>query len=118
MRSRGDRRTVLGVELCLLGPLELRDDDGEKVPLSGTLVQILLTILALRCGDVVTDDQLVDALWGDIAIARSSNALQRQVSTLRRALGRPDLVQRRGGGYVLTIDRSAIDIVRFDSVAA
>ena len=118
MRSRADRRTVPGVEIGLLGPLEIRDDDGEQVRLSGTRLQKLLTLLALRCGDVVADDQLVDALWGDNATARSANALQRQVSTLRQVLGGPDLVQRRGGGYVLTIDRSAIDIVRFDSGAA
>ena len=118
MRAGGDRRTVLGVEVCLLGPLELRDDNGEQAPLAGTLVQILLTMLALRCGNVVADDLLVDALWGDTGVARSSNALQRQVSTLRHALGRADLVQRRSGGYVLTIDRSAIDIIRFDSIAA
>ena len=33
------------------------------------------------------------------------------------ALGAPDVVQRRGAGYVLALDRSAIDIFRFETLA-
>ncbi len=44
--------------------------------------------LALRCGEVVADDQLIDAVWGADVPAKSVNALQRQVSSLRRALAR------------------------------
>ena len=37
---------------------------------------------------------------------------------MRRRLAAPDLVQRRGAGYVLAVDRSAIDIFRFEALAA
>lgn len=118
MRTRVSRRTVTAVEIRLLGSLEVIDDDGNDLAVVGARLQTLLTVLALRCGEVVVDDQLVDALWGDDAPARSANALQRQVSTLRRILGSSRHVQRRASGYALTIDKSSIDIFRFDALAA
>jgi predicted ATPase/DNA-binding SARP family transcriptional activator len=110
--------TVSDVEICLLGSLEVRDDLGNAVPLPGTRLQSLLIALALRCGEVVTDDQLIDAIWRDHVPARSVNALQRQVSTLRRALAVPDVVQRRGTGYILDVERSSVDAFRFEAFAA
>jgi DNA-binding SARP family transcriptional activator len=106
------------VEICLLGSLEVFDDDGGIVAIPGALVRTLLTALALRCGAVVSDDQLVDALWGENPPHRTANALQRQVSRLRVSLGAPDAVARRGSGYALKIDRSAVDVFRFDALAA
>jgi len=93
-RSRTGR-TVAGVEIGLLGSLEVRDD-GRLLSLAGPRLQKLLIALALRCDEVVADDHLIDAVWGDDVPARSVNALQRQVSTLRRMLGAVDVVQRRG----------------------
>ena len=105
------------MKICLLGSLAVTDDDDGNVRnLSGARLQTLMTALALRCGEVVNDDHLLAALWGDAEPSRSANALQRQVSTLRRALGSPDLVQRRGAGYVLALDRCSVDIFRFDAL--
>ena len=106
------------MEVNLLGSIEVLDDDGNPLPLSGTGSRILLTALSLRCGEVVADDHLVEMLWGDATPSRSVNALQRQISTLRRSLGSPALVERRGNGYVLTVDRSSVDVFRFDALAA
>jgi predicted ATPase len=106
------------MEILLLGSLEIRDDDGEPRAISGTRLQILLTALALRCGEVASDDYLVDALWGVDIPRRSANALQRLVSTLRRTLAVRNVVERRAAGYVLAIDKSAVDIHRFDDLAA
>jgi predicted ATPase/DNA-binding SARP family transcriptional activator len=109
---------VSNVEIGLLGSLDVRDDDGNAVPLSGTRLQCLLIALALRCGEVVTDDLLIEAVWGGDVPARNVNALQRQVSTLRRVLNVPDVLQRRGTGYVLDVERSAIDAFRFEDFAS
>ena len=105
------------MEVNLLGSVQVLDDDDEPVAFAGTRLKILLVALALRCEEVVGDDHLIEALWGDAIPAGSVNALQRQVSTLRRVLGSPTLVERRGTGYVLTLDRSAVDICRFDALA-
>jgi predicted ATPase/DNA-binding SARP family transcriptional activator len=104
------------VEICLLGSLEVFGDGGQLVAIPGHRVASLLTALALRCGEVVTDDYLIDALWSSMPPERSANALQRQVSRLRNALGDPALVSRRGSGYVLSVDRSSVDISRFDAL--
>src|SRR3954451_5222891 len=105
------------VEICLLGSLEVLDDDGTPLELSGSRLRALLAALAVRCGEVVGDHQLIDGLWGEEAPSRSTNALQRQVSTLRRVLGSPERVQRRGTGYVLVVERAAVDIFRFEELA-
>jgi predicted ATPase/DNA-binding SARP family transcriptional activator len=106
------------VEICLLGSLEVFDDAGMPVPIPGPRVASLLTALALRCGEVVSDDFLTDALWSSVPPERSANALQRQVSRLRTALGERAPVLRRGAGYVLAVDRSSVDIFRFESLIA
>jgi predicted ATPase/DNA-binding SARP family transcriptional activator len=100
-----------------LGSLDVINDDGNAVPLAGVRLRSLLTALALHCGEVVTDDALIDAVWGNEAPAPSANALQRQVSTLRAALGAAELIERRGAGYVLTLDPSVIDVRQFDAFA-
>jgi predicted ATPase/DNA-binding SARP family transcriptional activator len=94
------------------------DDGGLLVAIPGHRVASLLTVLALRCGEVVSADSLIDALWSSMPPERSANALQRQVSRLRTALGDQGPVQRRGSGYALAIDRSSVDIFRFDALVA
>jgi predicted ATPase len=106
------------VEICLLGSLEVFAGDGTPLPIAGHRVQVLLVALALHCGEVVTDDSLIDAVWGQKVPDRGENALQRQISRLRSALGSPDAVVRRGSGYALNLPQSAVDIFRFDRLAA
>jgi predicted ATPase/DNA-binding SARP family transcriptional activator len=106
------------VKVCLLGSLEVLDDGGKALELPGSLLRTLFAALALRCGEVIGDDQLVDILWGEETPSRPANALQRQVSTLRRALGSTERVQRRGTGYALVLERTAVDIFRFDDMLA
>jgi predicted ATPase/DNA-binding SARP family transcriptional activator len=113
-----ERRIVATVEIGLLGSLEVVDDAGKRVEIAGPRVGILLTALALRCGEVASDDALIDALWGDAPPREPANALQRQVSRLRTALDAPDVITRRGSGYTLSLDRSSVDIFRFDTLIA
>jgi DNA-binding SARP family transcriptional activator len=63
------------VQIRLLGSLEVVDDEGGAVA------------HALRCGEIVVTDRLIEDRWGDDAPARSLDALHRHVSTLRRTLG-------------------------------
>jgi predicted ATPase/DNA-binding SARP family transcriptional activator len=105
------------VEICLLGSLAVVDDQGDTVEIGGARLRSLLTVLALHCGEVVSDDVLMDAVWRDEVPARGANALQRQISTLRSALGSAAMIERRGSGYVLMVEPAAIDIVSFDTLA-
>jgi len=105
------------VEIRVLGPPEVIDESGHAVVVRGSRLIGLLVVLALRPGEVVSDERLGAIVWGDDALPRR-NAPHRQVSTLRRLLGRADAVARRGGGYALAVDPAAVDSARFEALAA
>jgi predicted ATPase/DNA-binding SARP family transcriptional activator len=83
----------------------------------------LLIALVLRPGQTVSSDFLVELLWGVDDLPRNpANALQIQVSYLRKTLGNaePDgaaLLETRAGGYALVVDRDRVDAHRFESIA-
>jgi predicted ATPase/DNA-binding SARP family transcriptional activator len=105
------------VEIRVLGALEVIDELGRLVAVRGARLTRLAIALALRCGEVVSDDRLSETLWADEP-PDGANALRRQISTLRSVLGRADAVIRRGHGYVLSVDKDAVDAFRFESLAA
>ncbi|WP_410813167.1 AfsR/SARP family transcriptional regulator [Micromonospora sp. 067-2] len=102
------------MQIHLLGPLEVRDDPATPIEVGGVLLRRLLILLALEPGRTVSAAHLVDALWEDAPPTAAGNALQALVSRLRRAVpGLP--VDARPGGYRLAVDRSAIDLHRFET---
>ncbi|HEX7746603.1 MAG TPA: winged helix-turn-helix domain-containing protein, partial [Micromonosporaceae bacterium] len=101
MDQRDERKP--GVEVALLGPLQVCRDD-QPVPLAGSRLRELVARLALSSGRPVDAATLVDALWPEDRPADPANALQSLVSRLRRALGRADAVEQVAGGYRLAID--------------
>ena len=64
----------------------------------------LLGYLLLRANEVVAQDRLVDALWGESPPATAVTALHGYVSRLRRLLGAGRL-ETRPPGYVLRVAR-------------
>jgi DNA-binding SARP family transcriptional activator len=107
----------VGVEIRLLGPLEVVGDDGVAVRLAGNRQRALLVALALRPGAVVPTDQLVRELWGDEAPRTAVVSLQNGIAALRKALG-PEAVVTRPPGYVLALERDAVDAQRFERLIA
>ncbi|TQN41958.1 putative ATPase [Blastococcus colisei] len=107
------------MEIRVLGPVEvLTDGVPHPVPAAGE--RELLTLLALSAGRVVAASALIDALWGEDLPGNPDNALQVRVSKLRRAfagLGLPaGLIATRRPGYVLEVDPSAVDAIRFSGL--
>ncbi|MFC4114581.1 BTAD domain-containing putative transcriptional regulator [Nonomuraea zeae] len=100
----------------ILGPTNALGGDGEPVALGGPRVRALLTLLALHAGRVVSAEQLVDGMYGPRPPEGVANALQSQVSRLRRALGR-DLVEFHPAGYRLVADPQDVDARRFEMLA-
>ncbi|QUQ68664.1 SARP family transcriptional regulator [Kutzneria sp. CA-103260] len=97
----------------MLGPFEVRTDDGVLADVPGARLRGLLAALALEPGHVVPKAALVDWIWGENPPADAANALQRLVSRLRKVL--PDgLVDGQPTGYRLTVDPDAVDAVRFE----
>ncbi|MFD0820834.1 TIM barrel protein [Micromonospora zhanjiangensis] len=82
----------------VLGPIEVRGAGGQVVPVGGPRLRALLALLLLDAGRVVGTDRLIDGVWGtDPPAGDVGNALQSQVSRLRRALGEPP-------GFGITLD--------------
>ncbi|WP_205315501.1 AfsR/SARP family transcriptional regulator, partial [Nonomuraea lactucae] len=100
----------------ILGPTQVVGEDGKPVPLGGPRVRGLLTLLALDAGRVVRSDHLVDGLYGGQPPDGAANALQAQVSRLRRVLGR-ERVEFHPAGYRLAVDPGDVDARRFERLA-
>ncbi len=74
------------MEFRILGPLEVVDGD-RRIPLGGRKRRALLAMLILRRQQVVSVDELIDALWGDDPPKTAEHSVQVYVSELRKALG-------------------------------
>ena len=97
----------------MLGPFEVRTDDGGLADVPGARLRGLLIVLALKPGHVVQKASLVDWIWGEHPPADATNALQRLVSRLRKAL--PDgVIEGQTDGYRLKVEPDAVDAVRFE----
>ncbi|GAA4202336.1 BTAD domain-containing putative transcriptional regulator [Actinocatenispora rupis] len=101
------------MQIGMLGPFEVRVDDGGPVDVPGARLRGLLIALALEPGRVVPKATLVDWIWGEAPPAEAANALQRLVSRLRKVL--PDgAVEGHPEGYRLRVEPDAVDAVRFE----
>ncbi|MBM7438609.1 BTAD domain-containing putative transcriptional regulator [Streptomyces sp. HB132] len=101
----------------ILGTTRALRADGTAVALGGARLRALLTVLALRPGRTVPAGVLVDEVWGGDPPSDAPGALQALVSRLRRALGR-DAVASAENGYLLVADPDAVDLHRFERLAA
>ena len=103
-------------EFRILGPVEALVD-GRPVGLGAPKQRALLAKLLLANGDVVTREELVQAVWGDEPPDSAAGALQVYVHGLRRALG-GECIERVGAGYRLPLGRGELDLARFEELLA
>ncbi|MFE3441585.1 BTAD domain-containing putative transcriptional regulator [Nocardia sp. NPDC059180] len=105
------------MQIGMLGPFEVRTDDGGLADVPGARLRGLLVALALNAGHAVPKANLIDWIWGEYPPADAANSLHRLVSRLRKALpegsieGQPD-------GYRLRVTPDAVDAVRFERLVA
>lgn len=110
------------MEIHILGSLVLTQG-SQRWGVASKRVSSVLALLALTPGQPVPFDQLVDELWGDGRIANAKNALQANVTRLRKLLasitGRQgsELVRTVGGGYLLDVPTESVDAHRFLNLA-
>src|ERR1700678_2193831 len=97
----------------MLGPFEVRTDDGVLADVPGARLRALLIALALESGHAVPKATLIDWIWGEHPPSDAANALQRLVSRLRKALPGGS-IQGQADGYRLTTEPDAVDAVRFE----
>ncbi|HKN55222.1 MAG TPA: AfsR/SARP family transcriptional regulator, partial [Amycolatopsis sp.] len=105
------------MRIGVLGPFEVRADDGVLADVPGARLRGLLVALALEAPHAVPKATLIDWIWGEQPPADAANALQRLVSRLRKAL--PDgTVEGRTDGYQLTVEPDSVDAVRFERLVS
>jgi len=112
----------------LLGPFEAY---REEAPIPDATwkrkkTRSLLELLLAERGQILTNDQLIDQLFGDLEPDKAARNLRARISELRRAL-EPDLekgtlsrwVIKKGEGYYFPRDSAAVvDIESFHSLIA
>ena len=109
----------------VLGPLEVHDDDGTRIPVPGAKERLLLAVLAAESPNVVSVDRLVDELWAGSPPRTAVKSLQAHVVRLRSALepqrpaGSPGrFVLRRQSGYALVVEDHQLDARSFGTLSA
>src|SRR3954454_21331766 len=98
------------MQFRVLGSVDILGDDG-VVPVPGMRRRSVLATLALRAGEGVSIDKIVDAVWDEAPPATARNTVQAHVSALRKIAGAPEVITAKPPGYVLTAPPPATDLV-------
>ncbi|QLD28035.1 winged helix-turn-helix domain-containing protein [Micromonospora carbonacea subsp. aurantiaca] len=106
-----------GFSIAMLGDLQVQTA-GRSVPVPGTKQRLLLATLALRSGQIVSVDELVERLWDEEPPRSARTTLRGYVRRLRsvlRGAGRTDstAIDFDAGGYRLMVESESIDLNRF-----
>jgi DNA-binding SARP family transcriptional activator/tetratricopeptide (TPR) repeat protein len=107
------------VRFRILGPVEIESDDGQVHTLGRRQERCLLAILLLDAGRFVTVDRLCDLLWDDNPPGQARRTVHAHVARIRARFtdmgggaADPQLLSRPGG-YLLRVERDAVDAHRF-----
>ena len=104
------------LEFRILGPLEVVEGD-QPVVLGGPKQRALLAVLLLDRNQVVSNDQLVDALWGEHPPPSAATTVRVYVSNLRKTLG-GEVLLTSAGGYVVSVGAGQVDADRFEALTS
>jgi DNA-binding SARP family transcriptional activator/tetratricopeptide (TPR) repeat protein len=107
------------IKYAILGPIELCDGE-RRMAVSGRRQQALLALLLLNANRALSNDQLIDALWGGLRPAGALKRLQAAILRLRRTLdldGRQDesVLRTVTGGYLLAVRPGELDAEVFQT---
>jgi predicted ATPase/DNA-binding SARP family transcriptional activator len=103
------------MEFRILGPLEVRGDDGRPLKLGGQKPRGILAVLLCRPNQVVSTTTLIDELWGGRPPETAANMVQIYVSRLRKQLSADALVTATPG-YLLRVEPDKLDAARFEQL--
>jgi DNA-binding SARP family transcriptional activator len=107
---------VARIDFRVLGPLEVRRE-GEFLTIPAPKQRALLGLLLLHANEPVSQEELIDGLWGDAAPRTARASLQNQVHALRKLLG-SETLERQTAGYVLHVETGELDLERFERLVA
>src|SRR5262245_19107148 len=103
------------MDFRILGPVEVRDDDG-PLKLGGRKQRALLAVLLLQGNQVLSTVSLISALWDDSPPETAATALHGYVSQLRKALAPSKPIVTRAPGYLVELTENELDLDRFEKL--
>jgi DNA-binding SARP family transcriptional activator/DNA-binding beta-propeller fold protein YncE len=101
------------MEFRLLGLLEVEDEHGPVRIVPGR-ESALLALLLLHSGAALSNDRIVDELWGDAAPENAAKSVHVYVSRLRKALG-AERLETTPAGYRVVVKPGELDLHRFEA---
>jgi predicted ATPase/DNA-binding SARP family transcriptional activator len=103
------------LQLGVLGPLQVTDDDGARVVLGSWRQRLLLAVLIAGRGRTFQPDELAEALWSEALPADPRAAVQSHVSRLRKRLGGAGAwIETTTTGYRLVDSPGRLDRAHFE----
>nr|CEL19550.1 transcriptional regulator, SARP family [Kibdelosporangium sp. MJ126-NF4]CTQ94650.1 transcriptional regulator, SARP family [Kibdelosporangium sp. MJ126-NF4] len=107
------------MEFGLLGEVlvTLPGCPGKAVDIGHSRQSSVLAALLFDANRPVSADQLLDRVWGDRPPQTARGTLSTYLTRLRQALA-PVPIERRAGGYQITIEPDDLDLTRFDALIA
>ncbi len=105
----------MAVGFRLLGTAEAQGD-GTAIDLGHPRQRAVLGVLLLEANRIVSTSQLLDRVWGECSPKRGRETVYNYVSRLRTALRAVEdevRLERRSGGYLLAVDKEAVDVHQF-----
>jgi DNA-binding SARP family transcriptional activator len=103
------------VRVRVLGDFAVTGSDG-PVDIGGPRPRTLLALLIASAGSPVSNERLIDGIWGEDLPARPRKALQVMVANLRKALG-PEMITTGPGGYRIDSNAMTVDASEFEQRA-
>jgi len=105
------------MQVKILGPIAVHDA-GVDLALGGAKQRAVLAVLAVNHGQVVSTEELIEAVWGDRLPSNPANTLQYQVAQLRKVIepdaSKPQYLITRSPGYVLEPETTSVDASHFE----
>ena len=106
-------------EISLLGPVSVYRN-SEPIRIGAAKHRMIIATLALRLGEVVSQEALIEVLWGLQSPETAQKALQVYVSELRKLIeddpSHPRRLTTHPPGYRLSLPPSAVDLRRFEQL--
>ncbi|MGW0216331.1 BTAD domain-containing putative transcriptional regulator [Micromonospora chokoriensis] len=99
----------------MLGAVEIGLGDDTRLSPGSPKEAAVLAALLLDAGRPLSTETLVDRVWGEQAHDRAQRTLHTYVTRIRRLLEQAGagVLVRRGGGYLLQVDRDEVDMHLF-----
>jgi DNA-binding SARP family transcriptional activator/tetratricopeptide (TPR) repeat protein len=107
------------VQFRILGPVDIRTDDGDVLTLRRRQERLLLGVLLLEAGRAVSATRLSELLWENEPPQHARQTVRTYVTRIRSLLAESGAARRgvalisERGGYRLRVDQAYVDVHQF-----